>query len=80
MDELKEDERLVFFINVYNALYLHAVIRHELAVTQQARKAFWQHSYDIGGKVYTLEGLHYVLRGENIYFQWTTTRLFLGNF
>lgn len=60
------DERLAFFLNVYNALVIHSFVRLKKPENIAARMGLYATaSYDIGGNVYCLNDIeHNVLRGN----------------
>lgn len=62
LEQLTEDERKAFFLNIYNALVIHGYTQHGLP---KDKVGFYRRtSYRIGGQVYSLDDIeHGVLRG-----------------
>lgn len=55
---LSEDERLTFFLNLYNAMVIHAVIRVGLPTSIIDRRSlFCDFQYLVGGYPYTLSAI-----------------------
>ncbi|XP_053482897.1 uncharacterized protein zgc:152951 [Ictalurus furcatus] len=63
---LSQEERLAFFINVYNALVIHGYLRLGFPKNMWQRYRFFNYvSYLIGGEVFTLQDIENgVLRGN----------------
>uniref|UniRef100_A0A4W4EH91 Glutaredoxin domain-containing protein n=1 Tax=Electrophorus electricus TaxID=8005 RepID=A0A4W4EH91_ELEEL len=63
---LSREEKLAFFINVYNALVIHGNLRLSFPKTMWQRYRFFNYvSYLIGGEVFTLQDIENgVLRGN----------------
>eukprot|EP01117_Protostelium_nocturnum_P005092 TRINITY_DN1845_c0_g1_i1.p1 TRINITY_DN1845_c0_g1~~TRINITY_DN1845_c0_g1_i1.p1 ORF type:complete len:412 (+),score=129.11 TRINITY_DN1845_c0_g1_i1:158-1393(+) len=66
LDEMNEDERLIFFLNIYNTAYLHAIVRYGFPASNIARKALLLRCYNIGGKNFSIENFQSVLRGHPV--------------
>lgn len=66
LQELNKDDKLAFFINIYNALVIHGNIEKGTPVnTWQRYKFFSTTSYDIGGLNFTLNDIENgILRGN----------------
>ena len=52
--ELSENEKLAFFLNLYNAMVIHAVIRVGVPEGVINRRSFSDFHYLIGGRPYSL--------------------------
>ncbi|XP_051870796.1 uncharacterized protein LOC127569854 [Pristis pectinata] len=65
-DDLSRNEKLAFFINVYNALVIHGNIKYKPPKNMWQRYKFFNSaSYVIGGEVFTLQDIENgVLRGN----------------
>ncbi|XP_059824638.1 uncharacterized protein zgc:152951 isoform X1 [Hypanus sabinus] len=65
-DDLSRNEKLAFFINVYNALVIHGIIKYKAPKNMWQRYKFFNTaSYVIGGEVFTLQDIENgVLRGN----------------
>lgn len=63
---LSRDERLAFFINIYNALVIHGCMRLGVPTNMWQRYRFFNYvSYLIGGEVFTLQDIENgILRGN----------------
>lgn len=61
---LRNSEKTVFWINVYNLLYLHAYTCFGEPKSLLEKKSILSKNYDIGGHQYSLEMLHLILRGK----------------
>ncbi|XP_066497075.1 uncharacterized protein zgc:152951 isoform X2 [Hoplias malabaricus] len=66
LQSLSREEKLAFFINVYNALVIHGNLRLGFPKNMWQRYRFFNYvSYLIGGEVFTLQDIHNgVLRGN----------------
>ncbi|XP_050410377.1 uncharacterized protein LOC126824957 [Patella vulgata] len=67
LNTLSEDEKIPFFINIYNALTIHSLAEQkELPDSVLKMYQFWRTAaYNIGGHVYTLDDIeHGILRGN----------------
>lgn len=67
LDELSENERKAFFINLYNALTIHGLAEQKtLPSSVLDIQQFWKTTaYKVGGLVYSLDDMeHGVLRGN----------------
>ena len=63
---MDEEARVVFFLNVHNALAMHATIELRPPTSFLSRRSWSKASYVIGGHVYSLTDLeHGVLRGSS---------------
>lgn len=69
--ELKENGRKAFFMNIYNALVIHAIIEVGSPSTGTERMHFFSRAaYVIGGRIYSLNDIeHGILRGNRTSWQ-----------
>lgn len=63
LEEMNEEERLVFFLNVYNCVYLHAIVRYGLPASNIARKSLLLKRYNVSGKNFSIDNFQMILRG-----------------
>lgn len=54
LDELSPEQRLAFFLNLYNAMVIHAVIRSGHPEGVMDRKFYSDFQYIVGGHPYSL--------------------------
>lgn len=67
LDNISENEKKAFFINIYNALTIHGLVEQsQLPESVLKVQQFWKTtSYNIGGNVYSLDAIeHGILRGN----------------
>lgn len=58
LSELSPDEKLAFFLNLYNAMVIHAVIRVGHPESIMDRRFFSDFQYVVGGHPYSLSTIH----------------------
>lgn len=60
-----QPQRKAFWLNVYNGLVLHAVVRHRVQTSIREQSAFFSSAWSIGGQAFTLDDIeHGILRGN----------------
>jgi len=67
VNQLKErQEKLAFWINLYNTMVIHGVIDWDIRESVKERNGFFRHlKYDIGGHLFSLNDIeHGILRGN----------------
>ena len=67
LDPLRGDRpaALAFWINLYNALVIHGVVRHRVTGTVRSVRGFFRQRYEVGGLSFSLDDIeHGILRNN----------------
>jgi hypothetical protein len=62
---MNEKERLVFFVNIYNTIYMHGYSLFGVPLSSLERKTLQQKGYNIDGRLFSLDIIDLILKGNN---------------